>query len=396
MLKKSLLIFIGALALSSALAQDKIEDIKKGGYTISSYSAYDTETSPMESYGYGYSPRTNVNSISDEQFKACLNGDAYGFFVELESYKTPLQRKFYEQDHTKEFNAYTDSLASLKEYYKSSYQVVTHEYYLSSAYDLKSKTFACSDVYTSCLVEGNEPNLVKLQNYTFRGIEGLMQVDSKIEITVEDERKALLVESKRSVSIMVIFNRFDVAGKVYKPRKVIYYLDGEIIQAFGSDPVINALLAKEEPVTDEDLDKEDESGGGTEVGGLDFPTNDGGHDGMMGEPDSGDDVYGGGNYGGGDDSHLAFSGLGNWERVGIPTVDMEMNCTLYLVFRIDRNGRIVSVAEDLSATSSCTYTPEKFDSIILDLKKNIQFRPHDTSVPPRPITTSKLMIHYKY
>ena len=397
MLKTSLIIIIGVLTISSAQCQNKIDAIRHGGYTISSYSDYDTDNSPLSSDNdyFQDKPKTNINAISDTQFTACLAGDAYSFFVELESYNTPLQRKIYEQDHAKEFNAFTDSLTSLKAYYKNSYQVVTHDYFVSSAYNLQTKTFTCDDLYASCRVEGNEPNLVKLQNYTFRGIKGVRQVNSKIEITVEDERKALLVEDYHSISVMVIFNRFDVAGKVYKPRKVIYYLNGEIIQSFGSDPVIDAVLTKKEPVPEKDLDEEDESGGGIEVGILDFSTDDSNHGGL-GVPDSGDDGYGGGDYGDGDNSPFEFSGLGNWECVGVPTEVLKMNCTLCLVFRIDRKGRIISVAEDSNARSTCKYSPEEFDLITQDLKNDVQFRPYDSSYRSEIITEAKLRIRYTY
>ena len=257
-------------------AQSSFDLIKQSGYQIKHYE-YDNYSTD------GYNKELKVKTISLETFLLVMKGDVFGYFPQLGS--TELEKNIYLEDHPNEYELYKDSLKKIKIWYKSNYEYKHYRIRLGE-YSLSKGAFYLNSFYKTWL-PANKVSAIKNgaisfdENFNDQSllftklpfinhevstkkefeILGVPRFKSTISTTlkIKDKRLALFMEKEGLLDVLVLFNRYDVPGKIYRPRKVILSVADSVIQTWGSDSIADSFLSGEELEviiqTEEYLDK---------------------------------------------------------------------------------------------------------------------------------------------
>lgn len=258
-LMKNTFLFIICITSFIALGQSRLDFIMSMGYAIGSKDDY----SFANHYKNGF-------EISEEKLNSCIKNDVFNYFEELKRYDSELKKKMFKEDNNEQYVWYMDSLKKLKSFYETSYEYTLISYSKNSDisnYNIENKTFTINQEIKA--FKKNEQMYDALNNVksgkqsynklSFEPIEDIVQKadysvfmelmgetvykgNLKTEIKIHNERDALNIENNASIKILILFNRFDSSNGVYKPRKVLFFVNGKIIQTYGTDKTIDNLI----------------------------------------------------------------------------------------------------------------------------------------------------------
>ena len=231
---KYIYILLLVIGQSKVFSQNKLDSIRKIGYTIIS----DYASHPMNTLG-----------LTSKEFYGCIENNPFDYFNRLSAIDTPLEQKIYKTDSIGQYNLLLDSLKRLKSYLKTSFEYFEESYYNTqfSKYNIQNKTFIIYENFTlsemnskeySSFIQKLKSGNLYIGGVLFTSISGIKQtyevitktilgqikrtIYLKTSIIIENEKDALIIEKDRKLELFIAYNGLESISDVYAIQRLLY------------------------------------------------------------------------------------------------------------------------------------------------------------------------------